>query len=117
MDASIEDFIGLNIDGQEIDPGSYTVTENQNGVLITLSPEYLDALKSGEYVLNIVFNTGTVQTGLNIQAQPDDTTGSDINDPDTPQSGDSSNLPLWFGLFLLVACAAGTVIYRYKRQN
>lgn len=66
----------------------------------------------------MVFNTGTAKTELTINNQPEpNTPGSDINDPDTPQSGDSSSLLLWLGLFLLFACTAGTAIYRYKRQS
>lgn len=117
-DASIEDFIGLNLNGQEIDTGSYTVTETPSGVMITLAPEYLDTLEAGKYTLEMVFNTGTAKTELTINNQPEpNTPGSDINDPDTPQSGDSSSLLLWLGLFLLFACTAGTAIYRYKRQS
>ena len=121
-DAAITDFTGVKINGNEIEKGNYTVTEEENGALIALAPEYLAALPSGGYTLEIIFETGSVSSSLKVNARPEEPSGPEDNpgssEDDKPGStGDVSNIILYAALFLYAAGITCAVTCRRKKQN
>ena len=108
--AAFADFQKVQVDGKDLDASNYTVKEGST--IVTLKPSYLDTLSAGRHTLSIVSNTGTASTEFTIMAAevPD----KEIN---LPQTGDNSNVVIWFALLVLSACSLiGTIAYR-RRKN
>ena len=98
-------FTGILIDEKEVAADNYTAASGST--LITLMPEYMESLASGEHTLTVSYTDGQTSCKLYVK-EKGETITSDTNASDTgsPKTGDSSNWILWTVLLLI----AGTVI-------
>jgi hypothetical protein len=53
------------MNGETVDPANYEVREGST--IIELKAEYLDTLKSGEYVLTVAYTNGSVDCALTVE--------------------------------------------------
>ena len=65
VDGEIDDFVGVTINGETVDPSNYTVTEGST--IITFRPEFLKTLKPGSYTVAIIFEETFALTNLTIE--------------------------------------------------
>ena len=102
-------FIGVKVDGTLIDAKNYTAVSGST--IVTLKADYLKTLSNGTHSLTVLFNGGECSTNFEIigTTNPLNSTG--------PQTGDDSNLALWFVL-MCISCsgAVGTIIYSRKKK-
>ena len=108
--AAFADFQKIQVDGKDLDASNYTVKEGST--IVTLKPSYLDTLSAGRHTLSIVSSSGTASTEFTIMAA--EVADKEIN---LPQTGDNSNVAIWFALLVISACSlTGTIAYR-RRKN
>ena len=62
--ANIADFQEVQINGETVDPSNYTITEGST--IVTLSIDYLKALKEDDYSISIVSKTGSTSAGFSV---------------------------------------------------
>lgn len=102
-------FTGVKVDGTLVDANKYTAVSGST--VITLKKDYLDTLSVGKHTLTVVYNDGECSTEFEIKAAQSggNTTPDKPNqeDPESPQTGDNSNLMLWIVLLFI---SRGTVI-------
>ena len=107
------------------------MTATVNGVDATVIMFYADGVKGAVVLLPYDSETGKLVTNPDLPINPNQPTGSiDPTDPTTPdntskpevdkdadklpQTGDDSNMMIWFVLMVLAA-VTGTVVYKRKR--
>ena len=107
-------FTGVKVDGTLIDAKNYTVVSGST--VVTLKADYLKTLSAGTHSLTVLHNDGDCSTDFAVKAaQTENGGGSDSEK--SPQTGDNSNLALWFAiLFVSGAGMLGTTVYK-KRKN
>lgn len=103
-----------------------------NDGTVVLQPNVLEELKEGNHMLTIYGEKGYVETQIKIEKnitpapqKPGNTTEpekSESKEPNqeigSPQTGDSANLILWFGLlFVSMGSVSTTYFYRKKKRN
>lgn len=135
----IAKFTGIKVDGKLIDKGNYTVVSGSTKV--TFKAEYLKTLTVGTHEVTFVYTDGECSTNFEVKkvaseetkpAEEDKTDTAMPTDSESekdnqnkgtsdntkfPQTGDDSNLALWFTLlFVSGVVTLGTVIYS-KRKN
>ena len=88
-------FTGVKVDGTLIDAKNYTAVSGST--VITLKADYLKTLSVGTHKLTVVYTDGECSTNYEIKATQ--TENGISSDPEkAPQTGDNSNIPLWFAL-------------------
>lgn len=120
-------FTGVKVDGTLIDAKNYTAVSGST--VITLKADYLKTLSVGTHKLTVVYTDGECSTNFEVkkaaseQTKPTEGDKTDTTKPaggkDTtsPQTGDNSNLALWFAvLFVSGAGVLGTTVYSKKRK-
>ena len=120
-------FTGVKVDGTLIDAKNYTAVSGST--VITLKAEYLKTLSVGTHKLTVVYTDGECSANFEVkkaaseQAKPsegdksDTTTPTGGKDTTSPQTGDNSNLALWFALMLASILGVGaTLLYGRKRK-
>lgn len=126
-DAAIDDFLWMEVDGEEIAEDYYT--EAEGSTVVTLKPAYLETLRPGTHVMGIVSTNGTAETEFTIVAavspQPGDGTLTDdkatagsvktVKSDKTPKTGDS--FPMAPIGMLIIAGAAVTIILSRNTQQ
>ena len=117
--AAFGDFQKVQVDGKDLDASNYTVKEGST--IVTLKAEYLGTLSAGTHTLAIVSETGTATTEFTIKAATDDessqTPDADKDDTNTPQTGDDSNMAIWFALLFVSGSALfGATAYSRKKK-
>ncbi len=108
--AEFDDFIKVQVDGKDLDASNYTVREGST--IVTLNVSYLKTLPAGKHTLAIVFDTGTASTEYTIKvaAAADEESG-------TSQTGDNSNIAIWFALLVFASCGlTGATVYRRRKS-
>jgi hypothetical protein len=100
VDAGEVKFLGIQVDGKDVNEDAYTVTSGST--IVALKAEYLNTLEKGEHT--IVFNYDFMGLKINTDeasfqvvkkaAAP----GGESGNPDT---GDASQLPLWTGMAVI----------------
>jgi hypothetical protein len=78
-DGAIEDFIGLEVDGESVGEEHYTAISGST--IITLKPSYLQTLSTGSHTIELLYTDGSVQTNFTIQ------TAENNNIPPSNQPG------------------------------
>ena len=120
-------FTGVKVDGTLIDAKNYTAVSGST--VITLKADYLKMLSVGTHKLTVVYTDGECSANFEVkkaaseQAKPsegdksDTTTPTGGKDTTSPQTGDNSNLALWFALMLASILGVGaTLLYGRKRK-
>ena len=129
-------FTGLKVDGVLVKSDKYTAVSGST--VITMKKDYLSTLSVGRHTLTVVYDDGECNTEFEIKAarsgdektpvKPDEgNTATDIptqgepaqNIPESPKTGDNSNLMLWIALmFISGGAVIGTaVVNRRKKYN
>lgn len=106
-------FTGIEIDGVAVDAENYTV---ENGGVITLEPDYLNTLASGEHTITVLYTDGETTGAFTIAEKPADTTTSTqpADTTTSPQMGDDFHIVFWFMLMLISGGAM--MILKVKRK-
>lgn len=105
-------FTGIEVDGKAVDENNYKAVSGST--IITLKPEYLETLSTGEHTLTVKYTDGKasckfeVLTGTAEENAAGDETGS------MPATGDRNNIVMWAVLLIISAGAAAAVISRKK---
>ena len=120
-------FTGVKVDDTLIDAKNYTAVSGST--VITLKADYLKTLSVGTHKLTVVYTDGECSANFEVkkaaseQAKPsegdksDTTTPTGGKDTTSPQTGDNSNLALWFALMLASILGVGaTLLYGRKRK-
>ena len=107
-------FTGVKVDGTLIDAKNYTAVSGSN--VITLKADYLKTLSVGTHKLTVVYTDGECSTNFEIKA-PQNESGGGSGSEKTPQTGDNSNLALWFAV-LFISCGGviGVTVYSRRRK-
>ena len=120
--AEYEDFIKVQIDGEDIETENYDVREGST--IVTLKDSYLETLSAGEHTISIVSESGSAETKFTVNEASDDTKEPIIDDTKTPASddmkapktGDGSNIMLW--IVLMLASFVGLIaVIREKEKR
>ena len=130
-------FESVEMDDKIVDQSQYTVKEGSTIVII--KTEYLETLSVGEHTvtinftdgssvdskLTIVAKTGDSDTDTDNNIENDDNTGdSNVETQDievtyasSTNTGDSSNMALWFGLMVVCLHGAVTTVTIKRKKN
>lgn len=142
LNGSADKFIGVKVDGAELDASNYSLDEET--MTVTLSAAYLKTLKAGEHIVAFVYADGGVSTVLTVEeavVEPggdgkpgdgDETPGGDDNKKPgssgeqttdgkdtskTPQTGDTTNLFGPAAMCVIALGMAGTVVYIRRKRS
>lgn len=122
-------FTGVKVDGTLIDAKNYTAVSGST--VITLKADYLKTLSGGTHKITVVYTDGECSANFEVkkaaseQTKPtegdkaDTTTPTGGKDTTSPQTGDNSNLALWFAV-LFISCGGviGVTVYsRHRKLN
>lgn len=120
-------FTGVKVDGTLIDAKNYTAVSGST--VITLKADYLKTLSAGTHKITVVYTDGECSANFEVkkaaseQTKPTEGDKTDTTKPaggkDTtsPQTGDNSNLALWFAvLFVSGAGVLGTTVYSKRKK-
>lgn len=120
-------FTGVKVDGTLIDAKNYTAVSGST--VITLKADYLKTLSVGTHKIAVVYTDGECSANFEVkkaaseQTKPtegdktDTTTPTGGKDTTSPQTGDNSNLALWFAvLFVSGAGVIGATVYSKKKR-
>ena len=86
-DGDINKFVGLNIDGKEINKDNYTV--KSGSTIVTLKKEFLSTLNEGEHVLTFVYEDGKVSTTFKLAKKEEPSKEKNDETDTNPQTGDA----------------------------
>lgn len=120
-------FTGVKVDGTLIDAKNYTAVSGST--VITLKADYLKTLSGGTHKITVVYTDGECSANFEVkkaaseQTKPtegdkaDTTTPTGGKDTTSPQTGDNSNLALWFAV-LFISCGGviGVTVYSRRRK-
>jgi hypothetical protein len=98
--APFEKFVAVYVDGAFVEPENYVASEGST--IIALTPEYLETLEVGDYVITIMASDGVGSVPFHVKDK-------EKTEPVTPQTGDSSNTGMWAAIALITLGAIGIV--------
>ena len=110
-------FTGVKVDGTLIDAKNYTAVSGST--VITLKADYLKTLSVGTHKITVVYTDGECSANFEVKkAASEQTKPTGGKDTTSPQTGDNSNLALWFAvLFVSGAGILGTTVYSKKKKS
>lgn len=110
-------FTGVKVDGTLIDAKNYTAVSGST--VITLKADYLKTLSAGTHKITVVYTDGECSANFEVtKAASEQTKPTDGKDTTSPQTGDNSNLALWFAvLFVSGAGVLGTTVYSKRKKH
>ena len=62
--AKYENFVGVTVDGDEVDPSAYTVEAKDGNTVVSLKSEYLTLMTDAEHYIGIVSKVETATQGV-----------------------------------------------------
>lgn len=101
-DAAFSKFVKVLVDDKEVASENYTVAEGST--VVTLKAAYVDTLAAGVHTLTIVSTDGSATTQFTVTKDS------------APETGDNSQMILWFAV-MAVAAAAGTCVIVGKKKH
>lgn len=107
---ALEDFVRLLVDGKEVAPSNYKLTEGST--IVTISGTFLNTLSAGEHTVTLEFKGGVAKTAIQIVKSSEPKPS-----PDNPKTGDNAALLLWTVLLLTSAMGVVTVSFRRKQYE
>lgn len=120
-DDATGNLLRVLVDGKVVSPENYTVSGEP--LAVTLNARYLDTLSAGEHTIEIVTVNGTARARFTVKAKSGGGThgesgGTTDHSPQSPATGDTSNLELWEWLM----CLSGvllltTIVTNIKRKT
>ncbi|MGN1319769.1 MAG: choice-of-anchor I domain-containing protein, partial [Acutalibacteraceae bacterium] len=136
-DAASADFIRVELDGKElVKDKDYTVKEGS--IIVTLSPEFVATLSSGEHTLGIVSTSGTATATFTVTESKvdngsldvlqNDNSGNKVNNSSSdvfsesnieksPQTAENTLIGSLIALIILSGCALiGLTVYSKKKR-
>ena len=66
--ADANDLKSITLNGKKVDPSNYSVTKTEDGIVITLSPKFLQTLAGGSYMLSAELSGGKAETQITIES-------------------------------------------------
>ncbi len=132
-DAAFEDFLSVEVDGVALDEANYTV--KSGSTVVTLNADYVATLAVGAHTLGIVSESGTATAKFTVNKKAEEVTSAETtttpsnkaettdliknSDKKSPQTGDGSNLALWFALLFISggAVTLTTIASKKKKQE
>ncbi len=103
-DGSYDKFVGIKVDGQEVNAKYYDAASGST--IITLKESFLEQLDSGEHTITILYTDGeTTGTFMILEASVS-----------IPVTGEKSNVELWT-FILCVSCLALAIPMANKKKN
>lgn len=103
----VSDEIKEKLDNLLFQLYDYRIIQGAGSTLITLMPEYMESLASGEHTLTVSYTDGQTSCKLYVEEKGETITSDTIaSDTGSPKTGDSSNWILWTAILLI----AGIVI-------
>ena len=128
-DAAFDDFLRVEVDGKTVNESSYTV--KSGSTVVTLNADYVATLSVGEHTLGIVSESGTATAKFTVNKKAEEVKNADTttnnatqttdliknSDKKSPQTGDGSNLALWFALLLASGGAVTLTTIASKKKR
>jgi LPXTG-motif cell wall-anchored protein len=108
IDADLEKFVRLTLNGQVVDPAHYTLASGST--IITLSEAYLKTLSNGTHVFTAEFTDGTATLPLVVDLS---TPGTDSNT--LPKTGDSGASLVLLAVLALATAGGGLLLLARRR--
>ena len=109
-DESFERFAGVRIDGSDLVRGKdYTV--EKGSTVVKIKPSALDKLSVGKHTVTILFNNGTVETAVNVQA------ASRVEPTANPQTGDDGRAGVWLVVIIGFCTVAAAILSGKKKES
>ena len=113
--AAFRDFIRVELDGEVLDEKNYT--KKEGSTIIILNADFVATLTPGEHTLSIVSggaSAGVATAKFTVNTKTTESTSNE----NSVQTGDNSNLALWFSLLAISGVGlAGTTIFSKKRTK
>ena len=109
--AAFDDFIRVELDGENLDAKNYTAEEGST--VVTLKSDYVGALSVGEHTIGIVSTNGTATTTFTVNAKAAVTD----NDTISPQAEDNSHMTLWIVLLFVGVVLLIVIGICIKKKN
>ncbi|MBR3163343.1 MAG: InlB B-repeat-containing protein [Clostridia bacterium] len=85
---SVDKFVKLLVDGEEVDPENYTITSGST--IASLSSSFLNTLSSGNHILTFVYTDGQAQTNFRIASTNNPTQGNTSGEATDGSAGTST---------------------------
>ena len=131
IDAPVEKFSSISVDGKELDASNYEVTSGST--VITLTEAYLKTLENGTYDVDVEFTSGAVvKTTLTVKVEGNPSKAPSTTNPNTYKpstaagsstssstvdTGDTTNLTMLYALLASSLLGFVVIAKRRKEQN
>lgn len=109
LNSDISTFKGLYIDGKLVAPENYTV--KAGSIIITLKPEYLNTLTTGDHTVSVTYYNGTVS---NVNLSVATATPTPDPTPVVPEKGDAANMVVYMVVLMGAALVAVGFVAKKK---
>lgn len=103
-DGPIEKFVGIKMDGKEVDAKNYEV--KTGSTVINLKASYLETLAVGEHTITVIYADGETSGTFKINPQPS-----------TPVTGDDFNIALWSSVMFVSLAAPCALLILQKKSS
>ena len=100
-DAARKDFKKVMVDGKDVDPANYTVSEKDGNTVVVLKGSFIKTLSVGNHQFDIVSSTGTATRTVSVS--------------EVPKTGDEG-IGLWIGLLALSTIGLAAVGFAAKKK-
>ena len=100
-------FVGIQIDGKLVNDNSYTVVSGST--VITLNPEYLNRLLTGQHMITVLYTDGEASGVFTVAEKQAGAFGI--------ATGDSSNIILWGALIFISACILIIILIANRKRK
>ena len=123
-DGPYDKFVGLMIDGELVDAENYTA--ESGSTIVTVKESWLETLPEQSYMIAVLYTDGTAYGTFTIAAAPEEPVvpetpaGPVAPEPEVPEgtdTGDHSDLALWFALMGVSAVGMIAVVILVRKRK